>query len=73
MVFCAWAPEASITVRCIDDVSRSDPSFLKPVIAEVAPFLRGGSRCFGCKISPWLNRLLLLGPTVPSKYLQVSA
>ena len=37
MVFCAWAPEASITVRCIDDVSRSDPSLLKPVIAEVAP------------------------------------
>ncbi|KZR84877.1 hypothetical protein MITS9504_02646 [Synechococcus sp. MIT S9504] len=37
MVPCAWAPEASITVRCIDDVSRSDPSLLKPVIAEVVP------------------------------------
>ncbi|CAI8300927.1 MAG: Uncharacterised protein [Synechococcus sp. MIT S9220] len=37
MVLCAWAPEASITVRCIDDVSRSDPSLLKPLTAEVAP------------------------------------
>ena len=37
-VFCAWTPEASITVRCIDDVSCPDPSLLKPVIAEVVPF-----------------------------------
>ena len=72
MVLCAWAPEASITVRCIDDVSCSDPSLLKPVIAEVVPSLGTACAVLAERFST-VEAVASFRPLCPLRYLQVSA